>query len=107
MVEVTGETAGYGGAGLIVLGILGRWGLSWLKDRGLTDAKTDANKDVIETLREEALRWRGLYDKEFSNHEATTALLTEMRIQNRLLRGLLMQQGMSQEAIDALVKGDI
>lgn len=107
MVEVTGETVGYGGGGLVVLAMLGRWGLSWLKNQGLTDAKADANKDVIETLREEAGRWRDLYDKEFSNHEATTALLMEMRIQNRLLKSLLLQQGMTQESIDALIKGDV
>ena len=106
-IEVTGEAVGYGGAGLVALGMAGRWALSWFKNQGLTDAKADANKDVIETLREEAGRWRDLYDKEFANHEDTTKLLTELKIQNRLLRGLLMQQGMTQEAIDALVRGDI
>lgn len=107
MVEVTGEAVAWGGGSLVTLGVMARYGLSWMKSQGLTDAKSDANKDVIETLREEAGRWRDLYDKEFANHEATNALLIEMKIQNRLLRGLLMQQGMTQETIDALVKGDI
>ena len=105
--ELTGATFGYGGAGLVALAMLGRWGLSWLKTQGLTDAKTDANREVIETLREEAKRWEDRYNKEMVNHEDTAKILTEMRIQNRLLRGLLMQQGMTQETIDALIRGDI
>lgn len=103
-IEVTGETAGYSLAGLTALAMLGRATLSWFKGKGLTDAKTDANRDVIETLREEAKRWEDRYNLEVKEHAENRELLQATREQNRLLRAILLHHGMSKEELDLLIK---
>jgi hypothetical protein len=94
----------FGGGGLVVCG---RWAFSWLSKQNLTDTVTVNQKDLIGNLKAEAKKWEDRYDaseKDHSDsrkqHESTLILLGEVRNQNKMLRMLLIQRGMSAEELD-------
>ena len=81
--------------------------VSWLNKQSLADAGNTSQKDVIETLRQEARRWEERYDLEVKSHadakvqlEATMELLGETRNQNKMLRMMLIANGVAPETID-------
>ena len=93
------------------VGVLVRLAITVLKKQGLTDAGIDSQKTALAEANERAAYWEKKYEAEVANHAATSkeyaALLInagELRNQNRFLRMLLKQGGMSTEEIDAALE---
>ena len=97
--------------GTMGAGFLIRFAITVLKKQGLTDAGIDSQKTALAEANERASYWEKKYESEVTNHAATSkeyaALLInagELRNQNRFLRLLLKQGGMSTEEIDAALE---
>lgn len=104
--DITNYILGLGGIGLAA-----RYAITWMKRQGLADAGVDSQKQLIADLRTEAKKWEVLYNKEVNDHtearkqyDATIELLGEVRNQNKMLRLLLIQRGMSAEELDAALE---
>lgn len=96
-----------GGAGI-------RAGITWAVRQGLITAGDTSQKGLIEDLRTEAKKWQDRYDAEVANHsearrqhETTLVLLGEVRAQNKMLRLILIQRGMTSEEINAALDMEI
>lgn len=99
---------GLSGTGLVVYLI--RAYITWANRQGLITTGDNSQKDLLESLRAEAKKWEDKYEAEVKDHEATKSLYEsnlilygELRVQNKMLRMLLIQRGMSAEELnDAL-----
>lgn len=85
---------------------------SWSR-QGLIKAGDDSHKEAIKHANEEALKWEKRYEAELANHEnckrnheATLILTGEVRNQNKMLRMLLIQRGMTGDEIDKALEID-
>lgn len=117
-----GEKIAGGSAFTIMLGVFARVGLTMLGRQGLISAGDQSQKDLIASLSTERTQWRDLYEKkvvELDNeraqhskdmdilrqqHHDNLMLLGEVRLQNRMLRMLLIQRGMSADELDAALE---
>ena len=121
--EVTGEHITYTIGGLGALGFIGRWAITWLGKQGLIQATDSNTKDLQLSLKEEAAKWELKYEKSAADLEAERTqhakdresdriqhndnliLLGEVRLQNKLLRALLLQRGMTVEELTLALGG--
>lgn len=103
----------------ILLGLVGTGGLglsirafiTWAGRQGLISTGDNSQKGLIEDLRTEAKKWQERYDGVVKDHddskrqhESTLILLGEVRNQNKMLRMLLIQRGMSADELDAALE---
>lgn len=100
-----------GAGGLTGAGILLRMIWTWANRQGMITQGDSSQKELIASLTEEAERWRQLHadavkahEDAKRQHEATLILLGETRLQNRMLRMLLIQRGMTPEELDAALE---
>jgi hypothetical protein len=82
---------------------------SW-KTENTNQSAASSQQELMKNLKEEAKKWQDLYDKEVADHsdarrqyEVTLILLGEVRNQNKMLRLLLIQRGMSPEELDVVL----
>lgn len=97
--------------GLSGTGMLLRAILTWMGRQGVISQGDTSQKDLLKNLTEEAERWRKIHEAEAESHEdskkqlhATEALLAEIKMQNRMLRRLLINTGMTAEELDELLE---
>ena len=86
--------------GITGLGVLGRYAVTALKKQGLSDASLDYHTATLKHAQEEAHKWETRCDELQKEHESNWMLIGELRVQNRMLRILLIHQGMDATAID-------
>lgn len=100
-----------GAGGLTGASILLRMIWTWLTRQGMITQGDSSQKDLIANLTLEAERWRKMHEEAVKTHEdakrqheATLILLGEVKIQNKMLRMLLIQRGMTHEELDAALE---
>ena len=89
-------------AGTGVLGMLARYGLTWLGRQGLIQSGDNSQKSLIEALSAEAMRWKELHEAMRIQHEENLELLTTLRVQNAMLRMMLRQHGVPMVLLDQM-----
>ena len=117
-----GEKIAGGTVFVTLAGVVIRFGLTILGRQGLISAGDQSQKDLITSLSAERTQWRDLYEKKVSEldnertqhskdmdmlrqqHHDNLMLLGEVRLQNRMLRMLLIQRGMSADELDAALE---
>lgn len=122
MPELSAENVSYGVGTLLGGGLLIRLALSFLTRQGLITAGDNSQRSLIEDLRAEAKKWQDLHEKTEASrekereqhekdmliirqaHNDNLVLLGEMRNQNKMLRMLLIQRGMSASELDAALE---
>lgn len=117
-----GERIAGGTVFVTLAGLVIRFGLTMLGRQGLISAGDQSQKDLIASLSAERTQWRDLYEKKVTEldaertqhakdmeilrqqHHDNLMLMGEVRLQNRMLRMLLIQRGMSAEELDAALE---
>lgn len=77
-----------------------RFGITALKKQGLADATLDSHAQALANKQKEAEMWEARYKEAQKEHESNLILIGELRVQNKMLRMLLIHHGLTAEAID-------
>lgn len=95
------------------LGFAARYVVTWLGRQGMIQAGDTSQRTLIESLTAEAAKWEARYEVAVREHQedralhtATVTLLNETRNQNKMLRMLLIQRGMTAEELDKALEID-
>lgn len=101
---------GVGAAGLFGGAMILRGIWTWLGRQGLISQGDSSQKDLLSNLTAEAERWRKMHEDSVKahedskkQHEATLVLLGEIKLQNKMLRILLIQRGMTAQELDIML----
>lgn len=90
--------------GLLGVGTVGRFAITALKKQNLGDAALDAHSTALKNALEDAAKWQKRYDDCSAEHSHTLILIGELRVQNKMLRMILIQRGMTGPEIDAALE---
>ena len=114
----------FGLLGTGVAGVALRAGITWMGRQGMIQTGDNSQKELIERLSSEAAKWQAIHAKEIlareedriqhakdmdtarQQHNDNLILLGETRAQNKMLRMLLIQRGMSSEELDKALEID-
>ena len=87
------------------VGFLGRFAITALKRQGLADATLDSHTSALKNCQAEAAKWEQRYNEAQSNHTENIMLIGELRVQNRMLRIIILNKGlMTAEELDSALE---
>ena len=94
---VDDELVSKGVAGLGGLFVAGRMLLSWLRKSNSTDTLTSERDKYMADLKSDLDKWEERHNALLRNHAEMAELISELKMQNRLLRVLVRAKGLTDE----------
>lgn len=91
---------GAGGVGIV--GIGGRLLLSWWRKQNDADKSIDRNDAYIKRIEDEAKKWEARHAELMAQHEEHQELITLLKVQNTMMRQLLISKGMTEAELAAI-----
>ena len=91
-----------GASGVGVVGIALRLLYSWSKRQGHIDRGIDRNDKYIEQIERQAKEWEQRHKELMDQHEEHMEQISLLRMQNVMLRQLLIAKGMTESELAAI-----
>lgn len=102
MIEIDYPLIAQGAVGLGGAGFFGRLLLSWFRKQGSADTLISERDKFMNDLKEEAKNWEQRHDDLYKIHQENVELIQLLKMQNTMMRMLLINKGISEFELAAI-----